>query len=224
MPRPPCRRPPGALTATLLTGLLGLWLGVAPAAAGEDAVARPVPASDSYRAYASGSYTFAVLDNDDVSVLSDGELTLCGVSVDDATAQVLYAEIDRVDPSLVYVEVSPEAEGAYAFTYEACQDGERRAATVRVDVASLQAPTVVAGRRPARIRATNPNDVSLTIQWGSNRTAVIDGTRGLRADRATRIRVERTRVYWVAYLRDQGSVIVAGEGTVHRIKLERRRR
>ncbi|CAN5363416.1 hypothetical protein BH09ACT12_BH09ACT12_09850 [soil metagenome] len=181
--------------------------------------ARPIANDDSYDVYASGAYLLDVLANDDTSFLSSGDLSLCGVSVDDANSTVLYAEIDRTDPTKVYFETNRVAQGVFSFTYDACQGDQRDTSTVTVAVDRLITPTV--GKRENRrgqLSATNPNSDDLQILWGSNRTNAVDGERRIRSGRTVKIKVERRRVYWVAYLRDQGAVVVAGEGTVKKIR------
>ena len=205
----------------VLSALVGLpLLASAPATADPGTVAaRPVTSDDSFAVYASGDYTFDVLANDRTTVLSSGELTLCGVSVDAVTQQMLYAEIDRDDPSLLYLETKRTASGVVTFTYDACQGNSRDTATVTVDISHLAPPKV---RKPKKQRgkivATNPNEANLQILWGSNRNNVNDGERSIPAGRRIKITVKRTSIYWVAYLRDQGSIVIAGEGTVKKIK------
>jgi hypothetical protein len=211
--------------AAFLTGVL-LAVGAGPAAASGGAVAaRPLPAADAYRAYSAGAYSFPVLANDRVGGLFPGELTLCGVSVDAETQQSLYAEIDRTDPTRVYVEVDRTAEGIVTFTYDACEGGDRRSTTVLVDIVRLDSPAVAKPRGSRGVfTATNPNDARLTIQWGGTRESVADGRRAIRPGRTVRIEVTRSRIYWVAYLRDQGSLVVAGDGVISGIKKAGRRR
>ena len=194
----------------------------AVAAAGEPpTAARPIPADDRFSVYASGEYTLDVLANDEASMLSSGELTLCGVGVGEAAERVLYAEIDRVDPSRVYVELNRNAEGVASFTYDACQGNQRATSTVTLDISLLLSPKVVKAKKPGRITATNRNEETLQILWGSNRSHVDDGQRSIAPGRKIAIKVRRTRIYWVSYLIDQGAVIVAGEGTLQRIKRAR---
>lgn len=213
--------------AAFLAASLGVVLAVTagPAAASGDVAARPVPQADSYRAYSSGAYSFAVLANDEVEGPFAGELTLCGVSVDEATQQSLYAEIDRTDPTRVYVEVKRTAQGIVTFTYDACDGDQRRSTRVLIDIVRLEAPVVGKPRRARGVfTATNPNDARLTIQWGGTRETVADGRRGIRPGRTVRIDVARTRIYWVAYVRDQGSLVVAGDGVISGIKKASKRR
>lgn len=195
----------------------------APTTASADggSASRPVANDDSFSVYASGEYVLDVLANDTTTMLSTGDLTLCGVTVSAATQQVLYAEIDRADPSQVFVEINRSAEGVVSFTYDACQGNQRDTSTVSVDISLLSSPKVTKPRKRGRIRAANPNDAKLQILWGSNRNNVNDGQRSIGAGRKVTIEVNRRRIYWVAYLVDQGAVIVAGEGTVQRIKRAR---
>lgn len=195
----------------------------APTAQAAEPVARPVANADSYAVYASGEYLLDVLANDDTTALSSGDLTLCGVGVSDEAGRVLYAEIDRDDPTRVYLETNRNADGVVSFTYDACQGKQRTTTTVTLDITRLVTPKVTKPRKRGRITATNPNEATLQILWGSNRTSVSDGRRSIASGRRITIKVSRTRVYWVAYLVDQGSVIVAGEGTVSKIRRARRR-
>jgi hypothetical protein len=208
----------GALSA--LVGLALPLLSFTPAAAEPGTVvARPIANDDSFAVYASADYRFDVLANDRTTVLSSGELTLCGVSVDDVTQQVLYAEIDRDDPSLIYLETKRTASGVVTFTYDACQGNSRDTSTVTVDISRLAPPKVRKHKlRRAKIVAVNPNEAALQIVWGSNRSNVSDGERSIPALGRIRITVKRTSIYWVAYLRDQGSIVIVGEGTVKKIK------
>lgn len=202
----------------VVTFALSAPTGATAAIADAGTASRPVANDDSFSVYASGEYTLDVLGNDTTTLLSSGDLTLCGVTVDDTTQQVLYAEIDRTDPSLIFVETNRNANGVVSFTYDACQGDQRDTSTVQVDISKLASPKVTKPRKRGRITATNPNDVRLQILWGSNRNNVNDGRRGIRADRKVIIKVKRRRIFWVAYLVDQGTVVVAGEGTVKRIK------
>lgn len=183
--------------------------------------ARPIPNDDRFQVYASGEYTLDVLANDETSLLSNGELTLCGVGVGEAAERVLFAEIDRLDPSRVYVELNRNAEGMASFTYDACQGDQRATSTVTLDISLLLSPKVVKAKRPGRIKATNRNEEALQILWGSNQSNVNDGRRSIAPGRTIVIKVRRTRIYWVSYLIDQGALIVAGDGTVRRIKKAR---
>lgn len=216
------RRRVGLLLAAVSASLA---LGTVPAQAAPGGVsARPVPVPDGYRVLASGTYRLPVLANDEVGGLFPGELTLCGVSVDEATSQALYVEIDRDDPAQVYLEVSPSATGLMTFSYDACEGRDRATVDVVLDVVRLEPPVVrKARKRRGQVVATNPNDVRVILQWGSNRTSVADGQRTLPPGRRVRIPVQRTRVYWVAYLSDQGAVVTVGDGTVSGIKRAGRR-
>lgn len=219
---------PAALVSTLM---LCLTMSVLPvlastpsaAAASPQAPQRPVPNADSYTVLSSGGYALPVLENDETSLLSNGELTLCGVTVDEATQDLLYAEIDRDDPDRVYVETSRTAYGRVTFTYDACQGDRRATTTVTVTITRLLPPVVTKKKnRRAKVLVENPNaDVALRFRWGSPRTSDADGERGIGAGRRRTIAVARTRIYWVAYVRDQGSVVVAGDGTVAKIKKKR---
>lgn len=220
--------PRPTVVTTLVAALAGLVLPalvVAPATAAPGPSSRPLPQDDAYGVYASGEYTFPVLENDSTSILGDGELTLCGVTVDPATQQSLYAEIDRTDPSRVYLETRPTASGEVSFTYDACQGDRRATSTVTITITRLSSPTVAKKKnRRARITATNPNDAQVEIIWGSNQAHVNDGRRVIGAGRTVTIKVSRTRVYWVAFVRDQGAVVVVGDGTVQKIKKTKRSR
>lgn len=219
MPRPPRRR----RAAGVLAALVGLGLpllGSAPADAGPGTVpSQPIAEDDAFGVYASGEYTVDVLSNDTATGLVSDPLTLCAVTVGDQAQQLLYAEIDRNDPTLVYLETKRTASGVVTFTYDVCQGDERDTSTVTVEITRLAAPKVrKLKNRPAQITARNPNEVGLKILWGSNRVNVNDGQRGIPAGRTVNISVKRTRIYWVAYLRDQGTIVVAGEGTIQKIK------
>ncbi len=218
---------PRALSA-VLAGLAGAGLAlstVAAAPAEADPQQRPIANSDVFSVYASGEYSLDVLANDEVTFLSSGDLTLCGVDVDEATQRVLYAEIDRDDPTKIFIETNRNADGVVAFTYDACQGGSRDTTTVALDITKLQSPRVVKHKkRRGRIAAANRNDVDLMIVWGSNRTNVVDGSRVIPADARIRIKVKRKRVFWTAFLLDGESVILAGDGTVDKIKKKKRKK
>jgi hypothetical protein len=218
---------PRALSA-VLAGLVGAGLAlstVAAAPAEADPQQRPIANSDVFSVYASGEYSLDVLANDEVTFLSSGDLTLCGVDVDEATQRVLYAEIDRDDPTKIFIETNRNADGVVAFTYDACQGGSRDTTTVALDITKLQSPRVVKHKkRRGRIAAANRNDVDLMIVWGSNRTNVVDGSRVIPADARIRIKVKRKRVFWTAFLLDGESVILAGDGTVDKIKKKKKKR
>lgn len=215
---------PSTIVSTLLLCLTATVLPVLAPAPSLAAPQRPVPNADSYTVLSSGGYALPVLDNDETSVLSNGELTLCGVTVDEETQDLLYAEIDRDDPSRVYVETSRTAYGRVTFTYDACQGDRRATTTVTVTIIRLLPPTVTKKQnRRAKILVENPNtDATLLFRWGSPRTATADGEKGVRAGRRKTIKVTRTRIYWVAYVRDQGSIVIAGDGTVNKIRKARR--
>lgn len=224
LPSPLTRRARGAV---VLAAAVGLCVpATAPAAAAPGVALRPVPNADVYRGFAGGAYTFAVLENDETRGLFDtGELSLCGVSVTGSTEQVLFAEIDRTDPSRVYVELNRTASGTAEFTYDACQGDRRATSTVSVVISRLTSPTVVKHRRkPGLIVVTNPNSSPMSIVWGSPRTNAIDGQRTVRPLRKVRIPVQRTRISWVAFVRDQGAVVSAGDGAVRGIKKQKRSR
>ncbi len=212
----------------LLAGLVAIGLpllGAAPAGAApstaDRSVHRPIPRDDTVAVYASGTYRLDVLANDDVTSgpFTSGDLTLCAVTVTDEAQRVIYAEIDRTDPSKVYLEANRNAEGIVTFTYDACQGDARATSTVVVDINRLATMRVTKHpRKRGRLRATNPNDVPLTILWGSNRNDVTDGQRRVRPGRTITFKVERTRIYYVAFVRDQGAIVIAGEGTINKIK------
>ncbi|MGA8846997.1 MAG: hypothetical protein WB471_10325 [Nocardioides sp.] len=221
------RRRPSVL---VLAAVLALTLAAPTAAmadrgsdggAGGGSAARPVANDDSFSIYASGEYILDVLSNDSTTLLGTGDLTLCGLTVPKTVQQVLYAEIDRDDPSQIFVEANRNAKGVVRFTYDACQGDQRDTSTVRVDISLLASPKVTKARKRGRISANNPNDARLQILWGSNAMNVQDGERSIGPGRRVTIAVERRRVYWVAYLVDQGAVIVAGDGTVTKIKPRR---
>jgi len=215
---------PRVLTG-VLAGLVGAGLTLSPAPAQAEPQQRPVANSDVYSVYASGEYVLDVLANDEVTFLSSGDLTLCGVDVDEATQRVLYAEIDRDDPSRIFIETNRNADGVVAFTYDACQGERRDTTTVALDITRLQSPQVRKHKkRRARITAANRNDVDLMVVWGSNRTNIVDGSRVVPADSRIRIKVQRKRVFWTAFLLDGDAVIVAGDGTVDKIKKKRKKK
>lgn len=215
---------PRVLTG-VLAGLVGIGLTMTTAPARAEPQQRPVANSDVFSVYASGEYVLDVLANDEVTFLSSGDLTLCGVDVDEATQRVLYAEIDRDDPSKIFIEINRNANGVVAFTYDACQGERRDTTTVALDITRLESPRVLKRpKRRAQITAANRNDVDLMIVWGSNRTNVVDGSRVIPAESRIRIKVERKRVFWTAFLLDGDTVIVAGDGTVDKIKKKKKKK
>ncbi len=213
----------GAATLPLVLALLApTGAGSSASAAGETS-ARPVPANDSFFAYAGAEYTIDVLANDSTSVLSSGDLTLCGVTVDEQAGRVIYAGIDTDDPSLVFLETNRNADGQVSFTYDACQDGQRATSTVSVDI-ERPAPLRVTKKRNRRGRLVvhNPNPRRVVVLWGSNRNAQSDGRRGVPAGGSVVISVQRTRIAWLGYFRDRGVTVLTGDGTVSGIKKARR--
>ncbi len=212
------------MAGTLAAGMLAAVLATSGAAAASQPQdpSRPVANADAYRVYSGGQYVVDVLENDDTTLLSGADPTLCGVSVDDGTQQALFAEIDRTDPSKVSLVTDPLFSGVVRFTYDACQGEQRATGTVTLTVERLDSPTVAKKeRRRAQITATNPNTVPLTILWASNQGQGVDGQREVPAGGRITIGVQRTRVFWVAYVRDQGAVVVVGDGTVDQIKRRR---
>ena len=123
----------------------------------------------------------------------------------------------------MYVATDPAADGQVTFTYDACQDERRATATVTVTITRLLPPTVTKKQnRRAKVLVTNPNaGTTLRFRWGSPRGELADGETGVAAARRKTVRVSRSRIYWVAYVIDQGSFVVAGDGTVNRIKKKR---
>ncbi|CAN5369129.1 hypothetical protein BH11ACT8_BH11ACT8_31950 [soil metagenome] len=211
--------PAGVAIAALV-----LATALAPTAVAADPGQRPVTADDEFFGYAGAEYTIDVLANDTTSFLSSGDLSLCGVSVGDQVGRSVYAEIDRDDPSLVFVETNRNAEGTVEFSYDACQGNQRETATVKLTIDRLAPLRVVRLHQRGRLAVRNPNDVKVAVVWGSNRSASGDGKRGVPAGGSIKIAVKRKRIAWVGYLRDRGATVIAGDGTVTNIKLPRKRR
>lgn len=201
------------VAAVALIAAIASTLG--PTGAGAEPVNRPIPTADTFAAYAGGTYTIDVLANDTTSFMSQGPLSLCGVTVSDQVGRSVFAAIDETDPNLVYIETNRTSDGTVQFSYDACQGSQRKTSTVTLTVSRPQ-PLVVEKKknRPGKLVVSNPNAGSVMVLWGSDRTATSDGKRSVPGTGSIIIDVDRPRIAWLGYLSDDGATIIVGDGTV----------
>lgn len=218
------RRTTSAALITSVVGVVAVAGGVAlvsalgPTGAGAEDSRRPLPTADVFAGYAGGEYTVDVLANDTTSVLSTGDLTLCGVTVDEQTARSVFADVDATDPDVVHLETNRTSAGTVTFSYDACQGSQRATSTVTVTIARPEPLTVTRASSRGRLVVSNPNAGPVRVLWGSNRTAGSDGNRAVPGNGSITIAVSRPTVAWLGYLQDRGAVIAVGDGTVTGIK------
>jgi hypothetical protein len=179
------------------------------------AFARPLPKADRYAMYAGGTYTVDPLDNDDISFLSSGALSLCGIRGVDTDKLYVVQSGDSLT-----IEVRDGIRGSSQITYDACQGNQRATSTITIAIAQLVDLSGV--RKPntkGKVLFTNRNDVAVQVTYGSDGSGRPDATRTVPAGRSITVATSRPSLYWVGLYSDDGVQILVGDNSIYKVQV-----
>ncbi|WP_139983495.1 hypothetical protein [Nocardioides litoris] len=200
--------------ALALAGLLaGPLLAVTAVTTAAPAQAQVLPSDDVFLVYAGSRYTLAPLANDG-AVGDRGRPRLCGLRGGHPSRAYVETSGDRV-----VVEALGGWRGTLTYTYDVCDGESRASATMTVEVDALL--DLRARRKrgaPGAFVVRNPNQVPVTVSWGSESSGRPSGTRSVPANRAVTLKVRQASAYWVGFVRDRGVVVTAGDGVVRGLR------
>ena len=197
---------------SLVLGLLAT--GLTQSASAADPVLPPVTHDDRVSLWAGGVIEVDVLAND--TDPQGVELAVCRLGKEK------FRNLDLIElGDTVGVITSPRLKaGTYAVTYYACNFDHLTPGTLTITVKKPEPVTVTkVADRPGTLRFKNPNKQRVVVLWGSREERRPDGRIALAGHAAGMVTVERTDVFWIAFLPRVGAT--AGMGTVHGVVLPR---
>lgn len=216
-PRHALRRWAGAAALTL--GLLATGL-AQPTPAIAAPVDAPVTQDDRVTMYAGGEASVDLLAND--SDPQGADLAVCRIGPESYRNLDVLTFSDGRSTNVSVITSPRMPSGTYELTYYACNYERLTPGTLTVTVKrpkAVQASRVV--DRPGRVRFKNPNERRVVVLWGSRSEERPDGRISIPAHEARIVQVQRTQVFWIAFLPTVGAV--AGSGIVRGIELPRTR-
>ena len=149
-------------------------------------------------------------DGDDLAVCRIGTERYPGKGVN-----IEFLPVEGGDgKGLVLLFAKPNAKpGTYTFTYYACDFETLVPGTITLTVA--RPPKITAKAvpgQPGRIKVTNPADFRIRFLYGDFREEDADGNVKIVRNSSVVINVERTRIDWVAAVRDRGVLVFLRPG------------